>query len=66
MGSGIKGLHRGGVRDNIPGIWDHNPWDRDPQFFFVESGIRLSQIIIKITNALSRPLQGSLKTDNTS
>ena len=31
MGSGIKGLNRGGIRDHSSGIWDHNPWDRDQQ-----------------------------------
>ena len=41
MGSGIKGLKRAGIRDQSPGIWDHNTWDRDQQCF-MESGIRLT------------------------
>ena len=31
MGSGISGFFRGGIRDYNPGIWDHNPWDREQQ-----------------------------------
>ena len=33
MGSGIKGLHKGEIRDHSPGIWNHNRWDRDLQCF---------------------------------
>ena len=33
MGSGISGFFRGGIRDYNPGIWNHNPWDRDQQCF---------------------------------
>ena len=33
MGSGIKGLHRGGIRYHSLGIWDHNWWDQDQQRF---------------------------------
>ena len=35
MGSGMKGLHRGGIRDHSPGILDHNRWDRDQQFIYL-------------------------------
>ena len=31
MGSGMKGLQRGGIWDQSPGIWEHKPWDRDQQ-----------------------------------
>ena len=38
MGSGIKGLNRGGIRDHSAGIWDHNQWDRDQQCFSWNQG----------------------------
>ena len=33
VGSGIKGLKRDVIRDHSPGIWDHNPRDRDQRYF---------------------------------
>ena len=38
MGSGIKGRKKGGIRDHSPGIWDHNPRDRDQQCFSLDQG----------------------------
>ena len=46
MGSRINGSFRGGIggiRYHNPGIWDHNPWDRD-QHVFVESGIKILNV----------------------
>ena len=40
MGSGIKGLKMGGIRDHSPGIWDHNPHDRDQRCFPLDQGLR--------------------------
>ena len=55
MGSGIKGLHRGGIRDLSPGIWDHNRWDRDQQCCH---GIRDQAVTIKITKYSIRAFTG--------
>ena len=46
MGSGIKGLHRGG-------IWDHNRWDRDQQFIYLLNSIT-QMINIKIKKQIQK------------
>ena len=64
MGSGIKGLNRGGIRDHSPGIWDHNPWDRDQQCLH---GIRDHSVLhnnknpIKLTKRAFQALSGIFK-----
>ena len=41
MESGTKGLKRTGIRDHNPGIWSHNAWDRDQQYFSWNQGSRI-------------------------
>ena len=38
QGSGIKGLKRVGIRDCNPGIWNHNVWDWEQQYFSWNKG----------------------------
>ena len=64
MGSGVKDLNRGGIRDHSPGIWDHNPWDRDQQCLH---GIRDHSVLhnnknpTKITKRAFQALSGIFK-----
>ena len=46
IGSRIKGLKRAGIKDHSPGIWNHNVWDRDQQYFSWNegSGIKFLQV----------------------
>ena len=42
----------GGIRDHSPGIWDHNPWDRDQQCLH---GIRDHSVLHNNKNPIKIP-----------
>ena len=50
VGSGIKGLKRDGIRDQLrdhsPGIWNHNAWDEDQQCFSWNQGSGIKILIV--------------------
>ena len=53
MGSGIKGLKRAVIRDHSPGVWNHNAWDRDQQYFSWNQGSGINFLRVQGSEFLS-------------
>ena len=53
MGLQFKGLKWAGIKDHSPGIWNHNGWDRDQQYFSWNQGSGIKFVRVQGSKFLS-------------